>query len=292
MVKEWNLTDMVVDGKLGSGRAFSRDELPDTDVARFEARVDRSAGPDACHPWTGSGDSKGYGTVWIGGGHVKAHRVAYVLAYGFVPAGLVVRHRCDNPPCCNPRHLTIGSVTDNVRDRTERGRCRVPIGEEHYAARLTEDDVNSMRRRARQGASYAELGREYGTDQGNVRDAVTGHTWKSASEPPVTEARQTYRWWTEDEDAVILATFAEPAVDVAERLDRTVMSVNSRRRTLRRRDGLTPAPRRGAWTEEDDAVVLATLGEPVKDVAERLGRSYDSVTTRRHALRARQGVAA
>lgn len=235
MVKEWNLTDMVVDGVLGSGRAFSRDELTDTDVARFEARVDRSAGPDACHPWTGARTKKGHGQVGVCRGRAQTHRVAYVVSHGFIPAGLVVRHRCDNPPCCNPAHLQLGTVRDNVRDAVERGQHAT--GERHGSAKLTEADVNDMRRRARQGVTGRELAREYGVARSVVHDAVTGRRWKSASEPPVKPRRACPRRWTPAEDAVVFE------------------------------------------------------GSPA-EVAERLGRSYDSVTTRRHALRARQGVAA
>lgn len=238
MVKEWNLTDMIVDGALSTGeragKTFTRDDLTPADVERFESRVDRSAGPDACHEWTGSRQSKGYGRMWgsVSRRPVNAHRVAYVLAYGLIPAGLVVRHRCDNPPCCNPAHLTLGTQRDNVHDRDERD--RQAQGESHGQAKLTVEAVNDMRRRARAGATYVELADEYGVETAAARLAIIGRWWKSATEPPVTTARAPrgpHRAWTPAEDAVL---FDDPVKVVAERLDRTVSSVANRRHHRRR----------------------------------------------------------
>lgn len=235
----YNLENMVVDGVLGTGRLLTRDELTDADVERFESRVDRSAGPDACHLWTAARTTDGYGHMWVGGRRkVRAHRVAYVLAYGVTPAGLVVRHRCDNPPCCNPAHLTLGSIRDNVHDTVERGRHVPCPGESHGRAKLTEADVNAMRRRARAGAKYVDLAAEYGVSDAVARDAVTGRKWKSASEPPVVEVRCQKRPWTPAEDAVVLATLDDPVKVVAARLGRTVSSVANRRAVLRRRQAV------------------------------------------------------
>lgn len=232
MVKEWNLTDMIVDGPLSASRALSRDMFSPADVARFWQKVDLYVFGDGCRLWTAGVDRRGYGKVKVGGHTIGAHRVAYALSHGFVPAGLVVRHRCDTPLCCRPDHLTIGTHWDNMRDMVGRGR---------QAAKLTVDDVNGMRRRARAGATYAELGRRYGVDYTTVRDAVTGRAWQSATEPPVDEVRQVQRPWTEDEDAVI---FGGTVAEVAASLGRTIGSVESRRADLRRR------ARRQAVTEQ------------------------------------------
>lgn len=76
-----------------------------------------------CWNWTKYRSRAEYGVVWHNGKHVFAHRVAYELANGTkILEGLVVRHKCDNPPCVNPAHLETGTPADNVQDMMERGR--------------------------------------------------------------------------------------------------------------------------------------------------------------------------
>lgn len=232
----YNLGDMVVDGPLTRSKLLTRDVFSDAEVERFSALVDRPAGLDVCYLWTGCRDSKGYGRIKFAGRTVKAHRIAYVLAFGFIPAGLVVRHRCDNPQCVRPNHLQLGTNRDNTRDRVERGRGA--IGEGNGMAKLDAEKVNDMRRRAREGATYVELAREYGVTHIAVRDAVTGKRWENATEPPVVGLRRPRRQWTPAEDAVV---FDGKLTEVAERLGRTVASVENRRRNLRRRDVRTAA---------------------------------------------------
>lgn len=90
----------------------------------FWDRLDRSGGPGACWLWTGARSSSGYGTLKVGGRTVLAHRRAYELARGSIAPGLVVMHACDQRPCCNPAHLSLGSHRDNARDRSRKGRTR------------------------------------------------------------------------------------------------------------------------------------------------------------------------
>lgn len=83
---------------------------------RFWSKVDRR-GPDTCWPWLASIAYNGYGRFGIhsqGGTMTTAHRVAYELAVGPIPAGLVVDHLCGNRACCNPSHLQAVTQRVNV----------------------------------------------------------------------------------------------------------------------------------------------------------------------------------
>lgn len=148
---------------------------------RFEAKVDRSGGPDACHPWIGWNDGGfGYGRLQIGGRggpRPRAHRVAWELAYGPIPDGLQVLHRCDNPPCVNPCHLFLGTAIDNVQDRHEKGRSRGPCGEDHGRSKLTEDQVREIRRL--QGIEPVRaIAAKMGVSPSAVQFILIGHTWR------------------------------------------------------------------------------------------------------------------
>lgn len=91
---------------------------PMTDEQRLLAGApNRPSG--ACWIWTGPTNNHGYGRF---GGSRYAHRVSYQLAHGPIPPGMVVLHRCDNPPCVNPDHLSLGTQRDNVRDMVTKGR--------------------------------------------------------------------------------------------------------------------------------------------------------------------------
>jgi hypothetical protein len=89
----------------------------------FWSHVDRSAGPDACWPWTGS-RTDGYGSLGSGKQRDRAHRVAYRLSGNVIAPGQLVRHLCHNPLCCNPAHLAAGTHADNMHDMAQAGRGR------------------------------------------------------------------------------------------------------------------------------------------------------------------------
>lgn len=84
--------------------------------------VDEETG---CHTWKGHRRPTGYGMMAVAPGEMKlAHRVAWELANGPIPEGMLVRHKCDNRACCNPEHLALGTYLDNARDRIERKRTK------------------------------------------------------------------------------------------------------------------------------------------------------------------------
>lgn len=138
-------------------------------VTRFNDRLDRRAD---CWYWTGARKTNGYGNVCFRGKWFQAHRVMWVIHNGAIPDGIMVLHRCDNRACCNPKHLFLGTHTDNMRDMVAKGRGRLIA---RWAARLTEDQVCAIRADLR---SQRAIAVEYGVSQNAVMKIKTRKTWK------------------------------------------------------------------------------------------------------------------
>ena len=95
---------------------------------RFWSHVDKSQ-PDACWLWRGSVASNGYGRLTVRQVDYGVHRLAYCLANGPIPPGLLVCHSCDNRLCVNPTHLWLGDVVANNRDMEAKGQDSGPTPE-------------------------------------------------------------------------------------------------------------------------------------------------------------------
>ncbi len=182
--------------------------LSDGDIARFHSKVGRLDDEDKCWEWKAGRFPEGYGEFWVGskasGGRMySANRIAYLIHNGPFAPEMLVCHSCDNPPCCNPRHLWLGSDADNIRDKVEKGRdnnytgddhwtrkkphllARGPRdgsymrGENHYKAKLNENNVRDARARFGSGlASVKQLAIELGVSESNMQKVVNRETWK------------------------------------------------------------------------------------------------------------------
>lgn len=117
---------MFADSQIISGHPWGADLAGD--VAGFPI-MDTMELLTPCTEWTGCRMKNGYGRLYpkgMKGRSVLAHRQAWEEAYGPIPPGLFVCHRCDNPPCVNPSHLFLGTNADNMRDKVEKGRASRP----------------------------------------------------------------------------------------------------------------------------------------------------------------------
>ena len=151
---------------------------------RYWSKVDRSGGSGACWPWTAARHGQGYGLFTQDGKLHRAHRVAWSLTHGAIPKsvgfhGTCVLHRCDNPPCCNPEHLFLGTHFDNMRDMSNKGRAAQPDnrGERCYAAKLTAADVRQMRRLSAHGASSSDIAKAFDVSQPAAWRIINGQRW-------------------------------------------------------------------------------------------------------------------
>lgn len=154
-------------------------------MVRYLGKVDQSAGPDACWPWTGATDQDGYGIFWDGtyresgaGHYVRVTRWTYEQFVAPIPDGRQLLHSCDNPPCVNIAHLSVGTCADNHAERETRGRGVRQHGEAHPGSKLTASDVRAIRRDYAQGAlSMVALGRLYGVSAPLIHKIVHRKTW-------------------------------------------------------------------------------------------------------------------
>ena len=150
-------------------------------IARFWPKVDRSAGPDGCWLWTAA-KLFGYGVFTVGRKTMKAHRVAWELTNGPIPDGpgyhgTCVCHRCDVRACVNPSHMFLGTQGENMADRDAKGRQARQQGETHGGAKLSAEQVASMRSDRTAGMLLRELAAKYGVSESQAHRIVTGKRW-------------------------------------------------------------------------------------------------------------------
>lgn len=139
--------------------------------------------PNGCWEWTGY-KYQGYGRIGIWNGRrtksAKAYRVAFELFNGPIPQDSQVLHSCDNPSCVNPAHLRLGTHLDNMRDKNERGRQKLPPrvrGSGHHMSKLTESDVLAIRQLAGT-MSQSKIADQFGISFQQVSMIVLRKNWK------------------------------------------------------------------------------------------------------------------
>lgn len=148
-------------------------------ATRFWRKVDKR-GEDECWPWTGTTLRKtGRGQVYVRRSdgrkaRLSAPSVAWQLTTGKpIPVGQIARHSCDNPNCCNPRHVLAGTQSQNIGDCVARMR-RNAFGRQALQA----PDVLTIRARAATGERHQSIADDYGVKRHSIGGIVNGHSWK------------------------------------------------------------------------------------------------------------------
>ena len=157
---------------------------PIEDRFRHRIKVDPQT---HCWEWQGCRNSKGYGQIGVRVGsengnpvNIGAHRLAWKLFRGEISPGLQVCHHCDNPPCCNPDHLFLGTNKDNAHDSIRKGRfCYLEGGEKHHKAKLTGENVTEIVRLLAEGGGRLEIAKRFGVHRDTVRLIAHGKIWKN-----------------------------------------------------------------------------------------------------------------
>ena len=145
---------------------------------RLWGRVVRRS-PDECWPWSGRKHSFGYGMISVNQHLMTSSRLAWILTNGTIATEMQVCHRCDNPPCCNPAHLFLGTRPENNRDCAQKG--RTAHGEGHGIAKLTDDAVRTIRAELLPGdkrCGYNALARRFGVCFATIKQAARNETWR------------------------------------------------------------------------------------------------------------------
>lgn len=157
----------------------------------FWRKVNRSDSPDGCWEWQGA-IWRGYGAVGRNGKTIGTHRYSYILAYGAIPPGKLICHKCNNRRCVNPSHLYAGTSKDNHNDSVRAGTAvhpenitssrfgvarPAPIGTEHPLSKLTEDLVRQIRQRAADGETHRAIAASLGIGKTIVTDVKNRKRW-------------------------------------------------------------------------------------------------------------------
>ncbi len=142
----------------------------------FWSKID-IRGPDECWPckcWR----LKGYGQIRFGNRNLRTHRLAWEFHNKKeAPKEMLVCHKCDNPPCCNPKHLYLGTSMQNVEDKINRNRMPNLKGEKNGRAKLTESDVIEIKNQLILGDSCLEISNKFNVKSGHIRAIRNGHRW-------------------------------------------------------------------------------------------------------------------
>jgi len=156
----------------------------DRDIKRFISKIDISPGlgPNGnCWEWKMYLDKDKYGQFGCCKNNVvktyKSHRMSFELFTNkLVPEGLCVCHTCDNPSCCNPNHLFLGTHQDNMKDKIKKN--RQPCGENMYNSKQTWNNINNIRTLYNNGTyTIEELAKKFLTGIGDISRIIANKTW-------------------------------------------------------------------------------------------------------------------
>ncbi len=138
---------------------------------RFWSKADQSGGLDSCWEWSAQRRG-GYGRYWLDGRTQNAHCLVCEIVLGECPDGQECRHLCGNRACCNPLHLAWGTGEENAADRWRHG--TVLCGVRNPRTKLSEEQVEEIRRTPKAWGSQSELARHFGVNAGTISRIVSG----------------------------------------------------------------------------------------------------------------------
>lgn len=182
----------------GESRPFVKNHGKRSDpVLRFWAKVDKR-GPNDCWLWTGAHGEWG-GRFSVNGKPVPPSRFAYELENEPIPQDMYACHHCDNPLCCNPKHIFAGTPHDNAQDMVNKGRHvaqrnpeklsrgkrhsdaligHMPRGEARSHTKLTESQVREIFDLDAQGWTQPAIANHFSVTRSAIQQILIGNNWK------------------------------------------------------------------------------------------------------------------
>jgi hypothetical protein len=148
--------------------------------------------------WQACRDPNGYGQIRLTKGICHyTHRISWELSFGKIPRGKLVCHHCDNPPCVRPDHLFLGTHKDNIQDMIRKGRHKSPRiilrGSANKNSKLTEADVQSIRKLIGQGKTHRLLAKLFHVGKSTITRIKNNKTWLHVSPAQVPIQMQALR---------------------------------------------------------------------------------------------------
>ncbi len=159
------------------GRLWHLEKMLSKKEARKKISENIKKMPNGCWEWKRSRQLSGHGSICFKIGVFRAHRVSYLAFKGEIPKEMCVCHSCDNPPCCNPEHLWLGTKKDNSIDMWKKGRRASFRGIKNGRAKLTEERVLILRENENNMEKLTSLSKDFGIDLATVYNVISRRTW-------------------------------------------------------------------------------------------------------------------
>ena len=172
-------------------------DLSEKNITNFYRKISPTANDQGCLEWLGASHKDGYGRFGIARRLFQATRVAFFVATGVDPLDMDVCHKCDNPPCCNPEHLFLGTRADNVNDMISKGRAHFqrypakprvrpayirkgkPLGARNGQAKLDESTVRRIREMYQKSKiTHDQIAAELGVARTLIGKIIRRQIWR------------------------------------------------------------------------------------------------------------------